>query len=152
MGSKIDYKNNKTSRKVIFYLLIIIIYATGIFTGAILDRKYSEKKHYEQRSKFSDKLFGSSPKERSNIIKSFLVEKMTQRLSLNTNQKEQVREILDENEGEFLIIRKRIIKDLKVLKMKVDGEILEILNEKQKEEYNKMMGNMNGDISSDDSK
>jgi hypothetical protein len=68
-------------------------------------------------------------------MKTRVVDEMSRELSLTGDQKKQLSKIFDTNEPELLTFHNEMRKRMDDYRKKMDGQILQILNDKQKEKF-----------------
>jgi hypothetical protein len=81
-----------------------------------------------------------------NMIKNHVIDEMSRELSLTDAQKKQLKKIFDENEPDQLAFRKQMMKQIEIFRKKMDPQILQILNDKQKKKFTEMTKRFNPPI------
>jgi Spy/CpxP family protein refolding chaperone len=71
-------------------------------------------------------------------MRNFIIDDLSNRLSLTDSQKKKLKKIMDDNESEFLSTRKDIQKTFDEARKKMDAKILKILDDKQKAKFKEM--------------
>ena len=74
------------------------------------------------------------------MIKNIVIDDMGRELSLTNEQKKQLKKIFDDNEPEQLAFHKEMKKRMDGFREKMDAQILQILDDKQKEKFKKFTG------------
>jgi hypothetical protein len=74
-------------------------------------------------------------------IKYWIVNDMSRELSLSSDQKNKLRAIFDQNEPEQLAFHKKMRTEMNDLRKKMDAQILQILDDKQKKKFKEITNN-----------
>lgn len=131
--------------------VLALVFALGVFLGAGADRWYVKRNFREfARSHFMDEvgrhgphmLFrkdGVPPRHDDAEFKQRVMKRFTERLSLTAEQARSIGELLESNRGRMDGKREAFFNDIRALMERTDAEIMNLLDEKQKVEFRKMM-------------
>ena len=113
------------SGKKWIYIGLCLVFISGLFAGIVIERKFLNSHHrprHERREKF--------PKQE-------VLDKMTKDFSLSSEQRAAIDKIFDKHKPEFEAVHKQVKDNLTKIMHQMDDEILNVLNDSQKREYEK---------------
>jgi hypothetical protein len=136
---------------IVFTVIVFIVgYFAGVITGPMTMRTVFGHMSYMNRGRYMPMDFGGPgmghhgpppPMEVNGkddeIIKNHIVDEMGRDLSLSGEQKIRLRKVFDDNEPALLTFQKEMRKRMEEFRGKMDSQILQILDEKQKEKFKK---------------
>ncbi len=91
-----------------------------------------------------DRMNGPDAKKIKKEMKKRVVQELDKNLNLTKEQEKQIGKILDENEKEFQQVRKEMRQKFINFNKKIDGQIIEILDEKQEKKFKEFTKQLKG--------
>ncbi len=134
-----------TKGKAIFTVTLLLVFATGFICGL-----YTAPRFMMGRAARHDRMPPGNNGPRDNDrdrskTRDFIVLKLAQELDLNDEQTERVKELFKNGEAGFAADQAEIRKILDRNRKKLDSQIMDVLDDKQKEKFRKIISQVDKD-------
>jgi len=132
------YCHMDAKTKMIFTTTLLLFLVTGVLGGVILERKVLAPMYARQETPVAGTGQPHQPPPRHgdgiDPLKS-MVDRMTKELSLNEQQQEEFRDILEKHREKFETLRTEIKEKFDSLDLELSEETMKILTEEQKKKF-----------------
>jgi hypothetical protein len=119
-----------------FYICMPLVFIAGVLTGGFATLRFGD--HLFKSGRHGDKGRSEHGVFSDKKAQGEFINKLSKDLSMTETQKTQLKKILDDNDAEFLQIRKEMKGRFEQFKGKIDSQIMTILDDSQKEKFKKM--------------